>query len=322
MTTSQSDAPRLQRGSRNESSGLWVAAWEALSEKQPQLRAPELAATALRIPEAGLMAVRNGDDTTRLSGKLDTWLAPITQWGRIALTVRNRLGAVTLCCEVRTIKLTGDTLSLRTDQGQVMISVRAAVHAFLLEDRSAAGHGHSLHVYDPAGEALLRLHFLSAEGVRAALPHLMSHANVESGQAWRAGSIGADAVSGFPGWCSIVSTLNRMDAARRAMVAAVASLGSVPQLRLILEGKAVAVSYTGVVQGSLQPSTPEPDAQIDCLFSARTTTANHAFVCLSPEQVPYLRFHDAECGSATLWPQLGAIAARTWIDAAIGPAKP
>jgi hypothetical protein len=167
----------------------------------------------------------------------------------------------------------------------------------------------------------LRLHFLDETGLNQALPHLMAHANVASGHAWRAGSIGGDAVKGFPGWCSIVSTLNRMDSARRAMVAAAASCTSVAQMRLLVEGKAVALSYTGAVLGSLQPSPVDPDPQVDCLFSARATTANHAFVCLSPEQVPYLRFHDTEGSSVTLWPQVNAAAARAWVDVAINPAK-
>ncbi|MBK6854363.1 MAG: hypothetical protein IPG93_22970 [Burkholderiales bacterium] len=321
MNTKPTDAPRLLRGSRNEANHLWVAAWETLVDKQPHLRHPEAAAAALRIPEAGLMAVRNGDDTTRLRGRLDEWLAPLPGWGRVAITVRNRLGSATMCCEVRSVKLTGDTLSLRGDQGQVLISVHAANHGFLYEDRTSARQGHSLHVYDPAGEALMRLHFLGDAGVHEALPHLMAHANVESGHSWRAGSIGVDAVKGFPGWCSIVSTLNRMDSARRAMVAAAASCTAVAQMRLLVEGKAVALSYTGPVLGSLQPSPPDPEPQIDCLFSARATTANHAFVCLSPEQVPYLRFHDTEGGSVTLWPQLNAAAARAWVDVAINPTK-
>jgi hypothetical protein len=321
MSTMPTDSPRLLRGSRNEANHLWVAAWETLADKQPHLRHPEAAAAALRIPEAGLMAVRNGDDTTRLSGRLDEWLAPLAGWGRVALTVRNRLGAATMCCEVRSVKLNGDTLSLRGDHGQVLISVHAASHGFLYEDRSSQRQSYSLHVYDPAGEALLRLHFLGEAGLNEALPHLMAHANVESGHAWRAGSIGGDAVKGFPGWCSIVSTLNRMDSARRAMVAATASCVSVGQMRLLVEGKAVALSYTGPVLGSLQPSPADPDPQIDCLFSARATTANHAFVCLSPEQVPYLRFHDTEGGSTTLWPQVNAAAARAWVDVAINPAK-
>lgn len=317
MSTMPTDSPRLLRGSRNEANALWDAAWEALVDKQPHLRHPEAAAAALRIPEAGLMAVRNGEDTTRLRGRLDEWLAPVATWGRVALTVRNRLGSATVCGEVRSVKLTGDTLSLRGDQGQVLISVHAATHGFLYEDRSSQIQAYSLHIYDPAGEALMRLHFLGDAGLHAALPHLMAHADVESGHAWRAGSIGGDAVKGFPGWCSIVSTLNRMDSARRAMVAATASCSAVAPLRLLVEAKAVALSYTGSVNGSLQPTPDTPDPQIDCLFSARATTTNHAFVCLSPEQVPYLRFHDTEGGSVTLWPQTNATAARAWVDAAI-----
>ena len=136
MSTMPTDSPRLLRGSRNEANDLWVAAWETLVDKQPHLRHPEAAAAALRIPEAGLMAVRNGDDTTRLSRRLDEWLAPLAGWGRVALTVRNRLGAATMCCEVRSVKLNGDTLSLRGDHGQVLISVHASPHAFVFEERT------------------------------------------------------------------------------------------------------------------------------------------------------------------------------------------
>jgi hypothetical protein len=319
MSSQTPDSGRQQRTARSQATPQWVAAWESLLERQPHLRHPEAAAMALRIPEAGLMALRNGQDTTRLRGRVAEWLAPVAAWGPVALTVRNRLGAATVRTEIRSLKLTGDTLSLRGDHEQVLISSNAASHAFLHEDPASPGAAHGLHLYDPAGDVLLRLQLLSPAGERAALPHLLAHADYDCGTGWRAGSIGSEAVGGFPGWCSIVSTLNRMEAARRAMVAAVASCDAVPQLRLVLEGKAVALSYLGPVHGTLNASPV--DTQAACVLNARATTANHAFICLSPDNVPYLRFHDAESGTVTLWPQLSTNEARAWVDAAASPPR-
>jgi hypothetical protein len=319
MSSPIPDNVRQQRTAASQANSQWVAAWESLLERQPHLRHPEAAALALRIPEAGMMALRNGQDTTRLRGRLSEWLAPVAAWGPVAVTVRNRLGAATVRTEIRSLTLTGDTVSLRGDQVQVLISSNAALHAFLHEDPTSPGSAHGLHVYDPAGEVLLRIQLLSAAGERAALPHLLAHADYDSGTGWRAGSIGGEAVSGFPGWCSIVSTLNRMEAARRAMVAAVASCDTMPQLRLVLESKAVALTYLGPVHGTLN-AVPAA-GQAACVLSARATTANHAFICLSPDNVPYLRFHDAESGTLTLWPQLPASEARAWVDAAASPPR-
>ncbi|MFM2066502.1 MAG: hemin-degrading HemS [Pseudomonadota bacterium] len=310
---------RSTPGQATEANSQWVAAWTALIERQPHLRHPEPAALALHIPEAGLMALRCGQDSTRLKGRVADWLSPIAQWGTVALTVRNGLGAATVVCDVRSVSLDGDTLSLRGDQEHLLISCRAAVHGFLYEDRTAPGAMHSLHLYDPAGQVLLRVQLLHEAGARAALPHLLAHADFSASKGWRAGSIGSEAVGGFPGWCAIVSTLNRMEAARRAMVTAVGSCADQPRMRLVLEGKAAALNYAGPVLGTLQAAMPADAPR--CVFSARTTTANHAFVCLAPDNVPYLRFHDGESGTVTLWPQTTPELAQAWVDAAVASSR-
>jgi hypothetical protein len=316
---SRAGRPTAGSGQRSIANSQWVAAWQALIDRQPHLRHPESAALALHIPEAGLMALRCGEDCTRLKGRLTDWLTPITQWGPVALTVRNRLGAATVMSEVRSVTLTGDTLSLRGEHEQLLLSSKAAVHAFIYEDRTAAAGMHSLHLFDPAGEVLLRVQLLSEAGTRAALPHLLAHSDYSGGTGWRAGSIGSEAVGGFPGWCAIVSTLNRMEAARRAMVTAVSSCSELPRMRLVVEGKAVALSYVGPVFGTLQAHQLQDGHR--CVFSARTTTANHAFVCLAPDNVPYLRFHDGESGTVTLWPQCEPDQAKAWVEAAVSSSR-
>jgi hypothetical protein len=103
------------------------------------------------------------------------------------------------------------------------------------------------------------------------------------------------------------------------MVAAVANSAELPALRLILESKAVAMNYLGPVLGSLTATSV--DGEPDCVFSARTATADHAFVCLAPDNVPYLRFHDSESGTLTMWPQIPPADARAWVMAAASPQR-
>ncbi|MEY4751972.1 MAG: hypothetical protein RIQ60_4186 [Pseudomonadota bacterium] len=321
MSSPRPDSPRTSRSSPGtEANSQWVSAWESLVDRQPHLRQPELAAHALRIPEAGLMALRVGQDSTRLRGRAVDWLSPVTRWGKVALTVRNTLGTATVRTEVRELKLSGDTLRLVGDHEDVLLSNKAAVHGFVHEDAAQTSARHGLYLYDPTGEVLLRLQLLTPAGERAALPHLLAHSDFESGTGWRASSIGSESVGGFPGWCSIESTLNRMEAARRAMVAAVSQSAELPAMRVIVEGKAVAMNYLGPMQGNLS-AAPLVDGGADFVFSARTATANHAFVCLAPDGVPYLRFHDAETATFTLWPQVPATEARAWVTAATNPQR-
>jgi hypothetical protein len=319
MSSQPHDPAASRRPQRLEASAQWVAAWEGLLERQPHLRHPEAAAHALRIPEAGLMALRHGQDSTRLAGQATQWLQPIAQWGPLAITVQNRLGAATVHIPGLAARSQGDQIQLSGENLQVLLANRAAAHGFLLEDRSAPSAQHSLHLYDPAGEPLLRISLLTEAGAREALAHLLAHADFQAGTGWRSGSIGSEAVSGFPGWCAIVSTINRMDAARRAMISAVGRCTELPQLRFTLEAKAVALQYLGPVVGYLNSAPSGTPA--GCVFTARATTANHGFVCLSPDNVSYLRFHDTEASTATFWPVQGGLAARAWVDAVIQPGR-
>ncbi len=150
------------------------------------LHGPDVA-ERLRVPEAAIMAARIGVDARRLKTDLAGLLAPLPNWSKCLLAIRNRLGVALALGRFQAPEVRNHTLRLRSEEHEAKIELDFAHESFWLEETDAMhGHSFSLNVFDAEGHALLRVYLLSKEGREQALAHLLGMLAPDQQRSWRA----------------------------------------------------------------------------------------------------------------------------------------
>lgn len=163
------------------------ARWRTLLAEHHHLHGPE-AAAALGVPEGALVASATGHGNQPLAGALADILAPVSEWGRVLLAARNRLGVHLNVMARAELEGHGAELRLRGERHEAQLATAGIARIDLFEEQDAHGRTVSLNWFDSDGHAIGRLFLMSKDGREVAWPHLMRFVQAQPTAAWTPGT--------------------------------------------------------------------------------------------------------------------------------------
>ena len=154
-------------------------AWDALLQSHPHAHGPQ-AAAMLGVPEAAMVASRQGHGATALNASLIDLLChaavPVSAWGKTLVAVRNGLGVSLAIQNISSVGIAGDRVELWGPGYRAALSQQGVASLYLLINEDSHGHTVSLNWFDGKGDVIGRLFLMAKSGREVALPHVLQFA--------------------------------------------------------------------------------------------------------------------------------------------------
>jgi hypothetical protein len=154
-------------------------AWNALLVSHPHTHGPQ-AAAMLGVPEAAMVASRQGFGATALNASLAELLChkavPVSAWGKTLVAVRNGLGVSLAVQKIESARADCDAVELAGTGYLARLGQQGIASMYLLINEDSHGHTVSLNWFDGKGDVIGRLFLMAKSGREVALPHLLQFA--------------------------------------------------------------------------------------------------------------------------------------------------
>lgn len=279
------------------------ARWrQALTEHQ-HLHGPE-AAALLGVPEAALLASATGRGNHPLQADLATVLAPLAQWGRVLVAVRNQMGVkLDILARAQTDAATTQGITIQGEQHQVCLSTEGVARIDLFEEDDGHGHTFSLNWFDGRGDVIGRLFLMSKSGREEALPWLRQNAVASPRADWEAapGALPPRMDPIAPKWLVGESVAQGSDVQAWATAAILCS-DQAPAMQLDMSGMGAASMYRGELGKTMHTPPGAHATDLLCKLHARPQYAV-AVRAITQGEVMGLQVLDADGGSLGFMPQ-------------------
>lgn len=282
------------------------AAWLSWRARQQGKRSHAQAAAALHVPEGVLLAALAGDGIIPLRPDLGDLLAPAASWGRMTLEIAHPLGRVRLLMEPSEVRLEPQAIVLVQGMQRASLATRGVAHCYLVSEPDLGAYG--LHWFDFDGNAIARLTLPAGTTQQLAMAHLLQFMLSEHRHApqERPSELPAQAQ-----WCAIHTPIRSTTALARIGQEVASAIARLPALQLTLQGQRAALVYRGPVD--LAGADAALDLGRPCQLELDPDALTHAFICIAPDDTPFLRLHGTQTESIGLTPDLAPAAAWTWL---------
>jgi hypothetical protein len=298
-------------------------AWAELVAGNAHLHGPEVA-QRLGVPEAAMLAARIGHGATELVPDLAALLRPCGQWGKLLLAARNRLGVALMVMDDPQVTVDGDAVTLRTPQHLGQVGVQGAHRCFLFEERDHHGHTLSLNWFDAEGHVIGRLFLMSKSGREVALPHLHTLVLPDQNPLWVPGQTALPALQALAnGGAPVVpeplavladGPIHAQPLAEQAVLAC----AHVPEATVCLQGRGVAVRYSGPLPKAMRTPGAVHASDSACKLHLRMAHASRVAQGQAADGGWALMVDDGDGGQLSLRGGDTAAASLAWVQAVAG----
>lgn len=285
------------------------AAWQSWQARQPGKRSHAQAACALHVPEGVLLAALAGEGIIQLRPDLGDLLAPAASWGQMMLEMAHPLGSVRLLMQPNAVRLGPQAVVLVQGMQRASLATRGVAHCYLVSGPDLATYG--LHWFDFDGKVIARLTLPPGPDQQLAMAHLLQFMVTEHKRPppqERPSELHAQVQ-----WCAINTAIRSATALARIGQEVSAAVARLPALQVTLQGQSAALVYRGPV--SMNTADALPDLAEPCQLKFDPDAMTHAFICIAPDDTPFLRLHGTQSESIGLTPDLGPADAWSWLRA-------
>jgi hypothetical protein len=170
-----------------------------------------------------------------------------------------------------------------------------------------------VHWFDSDGEVIARLTLPPGPEQQLAMAHLLQFITTEHK---RAPQERASALQAQAQWCAIHTTIRSATALARISQDVAAAIARLPALQLTLQGQSATLVYCGPV--SMGSTNATLDLDEPCQLKLDPDALTHAFICVAPDDTPFLRLHGTQTESIGLTPDLAPLHAWSWLRPLVG----
>jgi hypothetical protein len=281
--------------------------WQAWRERQPASRTHAQAAAALHVAEAVLLAALEGNGVVQLRPDLADLLAPAASWGRMVLEIRHSLGTARLLMQPNPVRLEPRTVVLVDGIQRAWFATHGVAHCYLVSEPEMGRYG--LHWFNRDGDVIARLSLPAGPHQQLAMAHLLQFMITDPKRAPQPPQERSADLQAQAQWCAIDTTIRSAVTLAHIGQKVGAAVSHLPALQVAVQGDDAAMSYRGPVG----TNGTDPDRSQPCQLQIDPDALTHAFICIAPDDTPFLRLHGAQTGSIGLTPDLDPLAAWSWL---------